>query len=202
MNTHAHATSPVAGLLSLMADAMDPDSARATTTEVTAIERIDLTSVLGEVVRGWLSVKEDGHAWLLVQFAPTPGHESGPESGSATERDLSAEQPTAVGEPTPERASISERAHRVAFLTDREREVLTLVANGATNCAIAKRLFISPKTASVHVSRILTKLDASTRTEAAAVAHAAGLVQPWGSAGSAGSARTTGLRMVPRLVNA
>jgi DNA-binding CsgD family transcriptional regulator len=205
MNTNAHPTSPVAGLLSLMADAMDPDSATATTTEVTAIERIDLTSVLGEVVRGWLSVKEDGHAWLLVQFAPTPDHESGngagPESTSATGRDLSDGQSTAVAEPTPERASISQRAHRVAFLTDREREVLALVADGATNCAIAKRLFISPKTASVHVSRILTKLDASTRTEAAAVAHAAGLVHPWGSA-SAGSARTSGLRMVPRLVNA
>jgi len=48
------------------------------------------------------------------------------------------------------------------------------------NRAIAARLFISPKTASVHVSRILTKLDATTRTEAAALAHASGLVQPWG----------------------
>jgi DNA-binding NarL/FixJ family response regulator len=56
--------------------------------------------------------------------------------------------------------------------------VLCLLAVGATNRAIASRLFISPKTASVHVSRILTKLDASTRTEAAALAHAAGLVRP------------------------
>jgi DNA-binding NarL/FixJ family response regulator len=167
MNTHAHPTSPVAGLLSLMADAMDPDSATATTTEVTAIERIDLTSVLGEVVRGWLSMKEDGHAWLLVQFGPTSACEQVPETES---------------ESVSERASISERAHRVAFLTDREREVLTLVSDGATNCAIAKRLFISPKTASVHVSRILTKLDASTRTEAAAIAQAAGLVNAWQTA--------------------
>jgi DNA-binding NarL/FixJ family response regulator len=57
--------------------------------------------------------------------------------------------------------------------------VLQLVAGGATNRAVGQRLFISPKTASVHVSRILTKLDATTRTEAAALAHAAGLVQPW-----------------------
>ena len=58
--------------------------------------------------------------------------------------------------------------------------MLCLVAGGATNRAIGSRLYISPKTASVHVSRILTKLDATTRTEAAALAHASGLVQPWG----------------------
>jgi DNA-binding CsgD family transcriptional regulator len=198
MNTHAHPVSPVAGLLSLMADAMDPQPSTATTTEITSIERSDLTSVLGEVVRGWLSIKDDGHGWLLVQFAPGASR----EQASDTEGETPSTRPTVVPDSSPERSSISQRAHRVAFLTDREREVLGLVANGATNCAIAKRLFISPKTASVHVSRILTKLDASTRTEAAAVAHAAGLVQPWGSVGSAGSARTSGLSMVPRLVNA
>jgi DNA-binding CsgD family transcriptional regulator len=69
-------------------------------------------------------------------------------------------------------------------LTDREREVLCLVAGGATNRQVAARLFISPKTASVHVSRILTKLDATTRTEAAALAHASGLVAPWGAVAS------------------
>lgn len=56
-------------------------------------------------------------------------------------------------------------------LTGRERDVLRLVARGRTNRAIAEELFISPKTASVHVSRILTKLGASSRTEAAALAH-------------------------------
>ena len=71
------------------------------------------------------------------------------------------------------------RVQRVhCALTQREREVLRLLACGATNRDIASRLYISPKTASVHVSRILTKLDASTRTEAAAMAHAAGLIRP------------------------
>jgi DNA-binding NarL/FixJ family response regulator len=55
---------------------------------------------------------------------------------------------------------------------------LRLVASGASNHAIGSRLFISPKTASVHVSNILTKLDATSRTEAAALAHASGLVRP------------------------
>ncbi|MBM9435476.1 AAA family ATPase [Streptomyces bryophytorum] len=56
-------------------------------------------------------------------------------------------------------------------LTARERDVLRLVADGRTNRQIAEELFISPKTASVHVSNILSKLTVSTRGEAAALAH-------------------------------
>jgi len=57
-------------------------------------------------------------------------------------------------------------------LTGRELEVLRLVAAGRSNREIAAELFISPKTASVHVSNILGKLSAATRGEAAAKAHA------------------------------
>jgi DNA-binding CsgD family transcriptional regulator len=60
-------------------------------------------------------------------------------------------------------------------LTPREREVLAMVAEGATNREIGERLFMAEKTASVHVSRILAKLDVRSRTEAAAVAHRHGL---------------------------
>jgi DNA-binding CsgD family transcriptional regulator/tetratricopeptide (TPR) repeat protein len=60
-------------------------------------------------------------------------------------------------------------------LTAREREVLVLVAGGATNREIGERLHMAEKTASVHVSRILAKLDVRSRTEAAAVAHRHGL---------------------------
>jgi DNA-binding CsgD family transcriptional regulator/tetratricopeptide (TPR) repeat protein len=56
-------------------------------------------------------------------------------------------------------------------LTERERQVLALVAQGATNRQIGAALFMAEKTASVHVSRILAKLDVHTRTQAAAVAH-------------------------------
>jgi DNA-binding NarL/FixJ family response regulator len=60
-------------------------------------------------------------------------------------------------------------------LTPRERQVLALVAQGATNREIGAELFMAEKTASVHVSRILAKLDVRSRTQAAAVAHRLGL---------------------------
>jgi len=60
-------------------------------------------------------------------------------------------------------------------LTEREHDVLTLIAEGLSNRQIAARLHISPSTAGVHVSHILTKLGAATRTEAAAIAIREGL---------------------------
>jgi DNA-binding NarL/FixJ family response regulator len=56
-------------------------------------------------------------------------------------------------------------------LTARERQVLALLAEGATNRQIGTALYMAEKTASVHVSRILGKLGVRTRTQAAAVAH-------------------------------
>jgi DNA-binding CsgD family transcriptional regulator/tetratricopeptide (TPR) repeat protein len=60
-------------------------------------------------------------------------------------------------------------------LTQREAEVLALVAAGRTNRQIGQELFITPKTASIHVSRILAKLGVAGRGEAAAIAHRLGL---------------------------
>jgi DNA-binding CsgD family transcriptional regulator len=64
----------------------------------------------------------------------------------------------------------------VADLTPRELDVLRLIAEGRTNPEIGKALYMSPKTASVHVSRILSKLDVKTRTEAAGIAYRLGLL--------------------------
>ncbi len=61
-------------------------------------------------------------------------------------------------------------------LTPRERQVLALLAAGRTNREIGAELYMAEKTASVHVSRILSKLDVRSRTEAAALAHRVGLV--------------------------
>jgi DNA-binding CsgD family transcriptional regulator/tetratricopeptide (TPR) repeat protein len=63
-----------------------------------------------------------------------------------------------------------------AVLTGREREVLALVAEGLTNREVGKRLFISEKTASVHLSNLMAKLNVSSRTEAVTVAHRRGLL--------------------------
>jgi DNA-binding NarL/FixJ family response regulator len=62
-------------------------------------------------------------------------------------------------------------------LTGREVEVLQLLAEGAGQEAIAKELFISPKTVATHIQRILTKLGVHSRTEAVALAYRDGLIR-------------------------
>ena len=68
----------------------------------------------------------------------------------------------------------------LTLLTDREREVLTLVAEGLSNDEIAARLFLSPLTAKTHVSRIMTKLNARDRAQLVVLAYETGLVTPGG----------------------
>jgi DNA-binding NarL/FixJ family response regulator len=63
-------------------------------------------------------------------------------------------------------------------LTEREREVLALVAEGLSNAEIGLRLFMSPLTAKTHVSRILTKLGARDRVHLVVIAYESGLVTP------------------------
>jgi ATP/maltotriose-dependent transcriptional regulator MalT len=81
----------------------------------------------------------------------------------SVEEEIAVEEPAAVEEEDP------------FGLTPRERQVLALVAEGRTNREIGDTLYMAEKTASVHVSRILSKLDVRSRTEAAAVAHRLGL---------------------------
>ncbi|MAT17199.1 MAG: DNA-binding response regulator [Leifsonia sp.] len=69
-------------------------------------------------------------------------------------------------------------ASRLAVLTEREREVLTLVGQGLTNDEIGRALFLSPLTAKTHVSRIMSKLLARDRVQLVVVAYETGLVTP------------------------
>jgi len=70
------------------------------------------------------------------------------------------------------------RDSRLSRLTQRELEVLSLVAEGLSNDEIASRLFLSPLTTKTHVSRILTKLDARDRAQLVVIAYESGLVTP------------------------
>jgi DNA-binding NarL/FixJ family response regulator len=76
----------------------------------------------------------------------------------------------------PERPRID--GHQLDVLTEREREVLSLVAGGLSNDEIATQLYVSPLTAKTHVSRILTKLAARDRAQLVVLAYESGLVIP------------------------
>jgi DNA-binding NarL/FixJ family response regulator len=66
----------------------------------------------------------------------------------------------------------------IASLTEREREIVTLVAAGLSNDEIATRLVVSPLTAKTHVSRAMTKLAARDRAQLVVIAYASGLASP------------------------
>ena len=91
---------------------------------------------------------------LIIEFARTPA-------------------PAVTAPATPPRGG-----HVASMLTERECEVLRLVATGMSNAEIADRLFISPATAKTHVAHLLTKLDARDRVQLVIIAYQAGLAAP------------------------
>jgi DNA-binding NarL/FixJ family response regulator len=79
----------------------------------------------------------------------------------------------------------------LASLTEREREILRLVAAGLSNAEIARRLVLSPLTAKTHVGRVLTKLDCHDRAQLVVLAYETGFVTPGDGTSVAGESAPT-----------
>jgi DNA-binding NarL/FixJ family response regulator len=116
-----------------------------------------LKSCTAEELVGAIRNVADGHALLAPQM-----------TRSLVERFV-RERPAATSTTPPE--ALSE-------LTDRERDVLVLMAEGLSNAEIAQRLVVGTATVKTHVSRILTKLDLRDRVQAVVLAYRTGLVGP------------------------
>jgi len=130
--------------------------------------------------------------WRLAEALTERGDRAAAsgEAGTALAeaREMGAEPLVAAVEAFGRRARLELPGSRVVIgvLTDREEEVLRLVAKGLTNRQVGERLYISAKTVSVHMSNVLGKLGASGRAEAVSVAHQRGLLDV-----DRGTARTT-----------
>lgn len=81
----------------------------------------------------------------------------------------------------PEPGTAHDASGMLAQLTDREREVLELVAKGQSNAEIAGALFVSHATVKTHVSRLLMKLDARDRAQLVMIAYETGVASPGGT---------------------
>jgi DNA-binding NarL/FixJ family response regulator len=130
-------------------------------------ETEDLIRAVRVVARGEALLSPSVTRRLIATFArrgPATGPAVGPGTGGG------AGQRGAPDRPSPGRD--------LSRITEREREVLSLVAEGLSNDEIATRLYLSPLTTKTHVSRIMTKLDARDRAQLVIIAYESGLVVP------------------------
>ncbi|MFF0485303.1 response regulator [Streptomyces sp. NPDC004435] len=128
------------------------------------VKDMDLDDILGAVrvvAGGDALIAPAVTSRLIAAFArqPDPAPSTGATAGPSGSPPASRPLPEAV--------------------TDREREVLTLVGRGLSNGEIARELFISPATAKAHVARLFTRLDARDRIHLVILAYEFGLVSPY-----------------------
>jgi DNA-binding NarL/FixJ family response regulator len=127
----------------------------------------DLIRAVRVVARGEALLSPSVTRRLIATFArrtPATPLNSGPRN------DFGAGQRNGVIRPRP--------GHDLSRITEREREVLSLVAEGLSNEEIATRLYVSPLTTKTHVSHIMTKLNARDRAQLVVIAYESGLVVP------------------------
>jgi DNA-binding NarL/FixJ family response regulator len=144
---------------------------RLSTVRIVILTTFELDEYVFEALRAGASgflVKDTEPVELIRAVRAVAGGEA-LLSPSVTKR-LIAEFATRAKEPT--------RATELDHLTDREREVMALVAEGLSNEEIAERLIVSPATAKTHVSRAMIKLNARDRAQLVVFAYESGLVRP------------------------
>ncbi|MFD7958360.1 AAA family ATPase [Streptomyces ardesiacus] len=158
--------------------ARDRDTPQLWSEAVTAFERVErpyeLARVRHRLAAALLATggeDERARATELLRLARTVADHLGARPLSDAVNLLGRRARLTLGRAVPEPAAAPADPAEALGLTGRERDVLRLVSEGRTNRQIAEELFISPKTASVHVSNILAKLGVSGRGEAAALAH-------------------------------
>jgi DNA-binding NarL/FixJ family response regulator len=143
------------------------------------IEPEELLQAVRVVARGDALLAPSVTRSLIAAFARQPAQ--APAAGTAG----ADAGPGAPRAPSGDARAVA-RQVGLASLTDREREVVALVAAGLSNDEIAARLVVSPLTAKTHVSRSMTKLAARDRAQLVVIAYEHGLTGPGGQGGSRG----------------
>ena len=144
------------------------------------IEPEELLQAVRVVARGDALLAPSVTRSLIAAFTRQPAQEPAARAAGA------GAGPGAPGASSGDARAVA-RQVGLASLTDREREVVALVAAGLSNDEIAARLVVSPLTAKTHVSRSMTKLAARDRAQLVVIAYEHGLAGPGGQGGPAGS---------------
>ena len=168
---HVHGRLPDVVLMDLEMPRMDGATATGEITRRFPDVRVVILTSFGEIERVHAALHQGAAGYLLK--------DAGPAEVAAALHAASRDE-VFLDAAVARRLAQEIRAPRsgLGALTAREREILTLVAEGRSNKEIAAELVISERTARTHVSNLLGKLNLSSRTQAALVAIREGLVQP------------------------
>lgn len=150
-------------------------SPEGSTVKVLVLTTFDLDEYVYEALRAGASgfLLKDASADELAQAVRVVAAGDALLSPNITKR-LIVEFSRTAGAPRPP------LKERIGDLTERETEVLTLIAGGLSNAEISRQLIVAEQTVKTHVGRILVKLGVRDRTQAAVFAYESGLVRPAG----------------------